>query len=212
MLFGEYYGVLSGTDLLFRFRRTICLQTAYRLTAQMASNFPEIESQHQLVSKVIFEEESSFLRTLAQGIRRFENYVTQNQDVNIIEGGFAFELFDTYGFPIDLTNLLAREKNLQVDMPGFALRLNEQKNRSRKAAEVAAGDWVEVTSLEGTTIFTGYEHLEEEVHIIVKFREVVSKKKKTYEIVFNKTPFYAESGGQVGDTGWLKNENETIEF
>ncbi len=108
----------------------------------MESNFPEIASQQQLVSKVIYEEESSFLRTLAQGIKRFENYVAQQDDLKLIEGGFAFELFDTYGFPIDLTQVLAREKGLEIDMKSFATHLEEQKSRSRNAAAVAAGDWV----------------------------------------------------------------------
>ncbi|MBW7847754.1 MAG: alanine--tRNA ligase [Bacteroidales bacterium] len=179
------------------------------LSRQMAANFPEIETQQQLVSKVIHEEEASFLRTLAHGIRRFEQYVSQKTDNSPIDGPFAFELFDTYGFPVDLTQLLAREKNLTVDMQGFNERLAEQKDRSRKAAEVAAGDWVIVTPTDGNTLFVGYEQLETETHI-VKFREVSSKKRKHYEIVLNKSPFYAESGGQVGDTGWLTNENETL--
>ncbi|GAB1418560.1 alanine--tRNA ligase [Bacteroidales bacterium] len=179
------------------------------LSRQMGANFPEIETQQQLVSKVIHEEEASFLRTLAHGIRRFEQYITQKSDDKPIDGPFAFELFDTYGFPVDLTQLLAREKNLTVDMESFNVRLAEQKDRSRKAAEVAAGDWVNVAQAEGITIFLGYDTLKAETRI-VKYREVSTKKRKHYEIVLDKSPFYAESGGQVGDTGKLTNEDETI--
>lgn len=179
------------------------------LKSQMSSNFPELASQYELVSKVIFEEEASFLRTLAHGIRRFEQYTELHKNITVIDGNFAFELFDTYGFPIDLTNLLAKEKEMKVDMEGFHLRLNEQKNRSRKAAETAAGDWVMVNENFSGTEFLGYEHLEAEVQIM-RYREVVAKKKKHFEIVLNKTPFYAESGGQVGDTGYLANHDEKI--
>lgn len=179
------------------------------LSAQMATNFPEIASQQNLVSKVIFEEESSFLRTLALGIKRFEQYSAAHASEKLIDGNFAFELFDTYGFPIDLTNLLAKEKGVSVDMEGFTQRLAEQKDRSRKAAETAAGDWVVVHPQITATQFIGYEHLQAQAQI-VKFREVISKKKKYYEIVLDQTPFYAEAGGQVGDTGWLKNADESI--
>jgi alanyl-tRNA synthetase len=179
------------------------------LKNQMSDNFPELASQYELVSKVIYEEEASFLRTLAQGIRRFEQYTESHKEILSIEGNFAFELFDTYGFPIDLTNLLAKEKGLEVDMEGFHAKLNEQKNRSRKAAETAAGDWVIVNDSFSKTEFIGYEHLETEAQII-RYREVVSKKKKHFEIVLNKTPFYAESGGQVGDTGYLTNHDEKL--
>lgn len=179
------------------------------LTRQMESNFPEIASQHQLVSKVIYEEESSFLRTLAQGIKRFENYVAQQNDLKLIEGGFAFELFDTYGFPIDLTQVLAREKGLEIDMKSFATHLEEQKSRSRNAAAVAAGDWVIITENAQPTKFVGYTQTEASTRIL-RYREVISKKKTHYEIVLNQTPFYAESGGQVGDTGLLISANEKI--
>lgn len=179
------------------------------LTRQMESNFPEIASQQQLVSKVIYEEESSFLRTLAQGIKRFENYVAQHDDLKLIEGGFAFELFDTYGFPVDLTQVLAREKGLEIDMKSFATHLEEQKSRSRNAAAVAAGDWVIVTENAQPTKFVGYTQTEASTRIL-RYREVISKKKTHYEIVLNQTPFYAESGGQVGDTGILISANEKI--
>ncbi len=180
------------------------------LVQQMEHNYPEIKSQQELVSKVIREEEASFLRTLAQGIKRFESYVEQhpNQD---IDGGFAFELFDTYGFPIDLTQLMANEKSLNVDMDGFKANLEEQKNRSRKAAEKANGDWVVVNESEQPTEFVGYTDMSCESHIL-RFREVVAKKKAHFEIVLDKTPFYAEMGGEVGDTGTLTSENETIKI
>lgn len=181
------------------------------LTTQMAGTFPELKSQNELIEKVVFEEETSFLRTLAQGIRRFEHFTEANPTIQLVDGNFAFELFDTYGFPIDLTNLLAKEKGLQVDMEGFQNRLKEQKDRSRKAAETAAGDWVVVHETRQPIEFVGYNNLEAEVEIL-RFREVTAKKRKHYEIVLNKTPFYAESGGQVGDTGWLKNDEEQIEI
>lgn len=180
------------------------------LTQQMESSFPEIGKQQQLISKVIFEEENSFLRTLAQGIRRFENYVVHHADLKLIDGSFAFELFDTYGFPIDLTQVLAREKGLEVDMENFARKLEEQKNRSRNAAAVAAGDWVVIAESTKPTSFVGYTQNEASAKIL-RYREVSAKKKKHYEIVLDQTPFYAESGGQVGDTGALISANEKIQ-
>ena len=178
------------------------------LVQQMEHNFPEIKAQQELVGKVIREEEASFLRTLAQGIKRFEGYVEQHPGQDI-DGNFAFELFDTFGFPIDLTQLMANEKGLQVDMDGFKANLEEQKNRSRKAAEKANGDWVVVNESEQPTEFVGYTDLTCESHIL-RFREVVAKKKTHFEIVLDRTPFYAEMGGEVGDTGTLTSENETI--
>lgn len=179
------------------------------LAQQMGNSFPEIISQQELVAKVIFEEENSFLRTLSQGIRRFEHFVAHLETGSMIKGDFAFELFDTFGFPIDLTRIMAKEKGLTVDMKGFSDQLEAQKNRSRKAAEVAAGDWVVIRPDVVSTEFVGYNQLKSAASI-VRFREVVSKKKKHYEIVLDVTPFYAESGGQVGDTGVLTSENETL--
>jgi len=179
------------------------------LVQQMEHNYPEIKQQQELVSKVIREEEASFLRTLAQGIKRFEGYVEQHPGQNV-DGGFAFELFDTYGFPIDLTQLMAAEKSLNVDMEGFKANLEEQKNRSRKAAEKANGDWVVVNASEQPTEFVGYTESQCESHIL-RFREVVAKKQKHFEIVLDKTPFYAEMGGEVGDTGTLASDDETIQ-
>ena len=179
------------------------------LVREMGEQYPEIKAQEKLVSKVIYEEEASFLRTLALGIKRFENYVEQNKGAKLIDGAFAFELFDTYGFPVDLTNLMAEEKGLEVDMDGFNNNLKEQKDRSRKAAEKMSGDWVELIHEDKPTTFVGYTEMECQAKIL-KFREVVAKGKKHFEIVLDKTPFYAEMGGQVGDKGVLVSENETL--
>ena len=179
------------------------------LVREMGEQYPEIKSQEALVSNVIYEEEASFLRTLSLGIKRFENYVEQNKGAKLIDGAFAFELFDTYGFPVDLTNLMAEEKGLEVDMEGFNNNLKEQKDRSRKAAEKMSGDWVELIHEDKPTTFVGYNELECQAKIL-KFREVVAKGKKHFEIVLDKTPFYAEMGGQVGDKGMLVSENETL--
>jgi len=179
------------------------------LVAEMGEQYTELKAQQTLVSKVIYEEEASFLRTLSLGIKRFENYVEQNKDSKVIDGAFAFELFDTYGFPVDLTNLMAEEKGLEVDMNGFNANLEEQKNRSRKAAEKMSGDWVELIHEDKPTCFVGYNELQCQSKIL-KFREVVAKGKKHFEIVLDKTPFYAEMGGQVGDKGVLVSENETL--
>lgn len=179
------------------------------LVKEMGEYYPELKSQQELVSKVIKEEEVSFLRTLSQGIKRFESYVEQNPESKVIDGAFAFELFDTYGFPVDLTNLMAEEKNLSVDMEGFKRNLEEQKNRSRKAAEKSSGDWIVVAEDDQPTEFKGYNELTSESKIM-RYREVTAKNKKHYELVLDATPFYAEMGGQVGDTGTLVSDNETI--
>ena len=180
------------------------------LVAQMGEQFTELKAQQILIERVIREEENSFLKTLANGIQKFENYCQKLTD-NQIEGPFAFELFDTYGFPIDLTQLLASEKNLIVDMDGFQKGLEEQKTRSRAAATIETEDWVELISDTNPTQFVGYHSLEAESKI-VKYRLVKSKGKQFYQLVLDKTPFYAESGGQVGDTGALMSINEKIEI
>ena len=181
------------------------------LVAQMGHQFPEIKAQQALIENVIREEETSFLKTLDSGIVKFENYVKKMAGKTVIDGDFAFELFDTYGFPIDLTCLMASEKNLTVDMDGFAEGLRQQKERSRAATSISAGDWVELLPQESPTEFVGYKESECACKI-VKYRQVTTKNKTYFQIVLDKTPFYAESGGQVGDTGVLTNGTETVDI
>lgn len=178
------------------------------LSNQMGDAFPELVSQKVLIEQVIKEEETAFLRTLAQGIKKFENYVSANPHQTEVDGNFAFELFDTFGFPIDLTNLMAAEKGFSVDMEGFEKGLQQQKERSRKAAAKETDDWIELMpNVESE--FVGYDILECEAQI-VKYRKVVTKKKTVFEVVLNRTPFYAESGGQVGDVGVLMADKQTL--
>ena len=168
------------------------------LAAQFEGVFDEIVSQKDFVKKVIIEEETAFLKTLATGIQRFDKYAPKD---NIIDGAFAFELFDTFGFPIDLTQLMASEKNCRVDLIGFNEALQAQKTRSRAATAVDTDDWTEVNS-ELSANFVGYDSLTATTQII-KYRKVSAKNKVQYQLVLAETPFYAESGGQVGDTGLL---------
>jgi len=179
------------------------------LVSEMGEFFPELIAHQDLITKVILEEEQSFLKTLAHGIKRFEQYIEEHPASKAIDGEFAFELFDTFGFPIDLTQLMAREKGLDVDMDGFNKGLEEQKNRSRQAAEVDTDDWVIVKEGSDETVFRGYETLESEAEIL-KYRKIKTKKKEYYQIVLNQTPFYAESGGQVGDRGVLENSEGKV--
>jgi alanyl-tRNA synthetase len=178
------------------------------LAIQMGKTFPELDAQKELVMKVMAEEESSFLRTLEVGISKFDNYAASES--KIIEGQFAFELFDTYGFPIDLTQLMAKEKGLDVDMDGFAKSMEEQKNRSRQAAVVDKEDWVVVNDSLMESEFVGY-FLNELSAAILKYRRIKVKGQEHFQIVLDKTPFYAESGGQLGDKGQLIFRDEIID-
>ncbi|MBL1281551.1 MAG: alanine--tRNA ligase [Fluviicola sp.] len=170
----------------------------------MGNPFTELEQQKELIHKVIIEEENSFLKTLGNGIQRFEKHLNSLQgEQKTVDGKFAFELLDTFGFPIDLTDLMARERGFSVDMEGFTENMKEQKDRSRSATAIETGDWVELID-DNVEEFVGYDNLTANVKI-VKYRKVSQKKKEFYQVVFNLTPFYAEGGGQVGDTGYIEN-------
>ncbi|MBO4403295.1 MAG: alanine--tRNA ligase [Bacteroidales bacterium] len=177
------------------------------LVGQMGEQFPELQKQSELIQRIIMEEEQAFLRTLANGILKFEKYLSEH-DSKVIDGDFAFELFDTYGFPVDLTQLMAQEQGWTVDMEGFQKGLQAQKARSRAAAAQDTEDWVQVHP-ETEEKFIGYDTLEAEVRI-VRYRKVTAKEKTFYQLVLDQTPFYGEGGGQAGDAGVLRNENETV--
>lgn len=171
----------------------------------MGDAYPELVKQQALIENVIREEEEAFLRTLAKGIGLINSVMEKNADSRRISGKDAFILYDTYGFPIDLSELIARENGYTIDMEGFEKELAAQKARARNAAAVEAGDWV---VLDGTDehSFVGYDTLEADVKI-VKYRTVKSKNKEVYQLVFDTTPFYAESGGQVGDCGYIESSD-----
>ena len=177
------------------------------LVNQMGKQFEELVKQQDLIKRIILEEEQSFLRTLSNGILKFERYIAETKG-NVIGGAFAFELFDTYGFPIDLTELMAKENGWTVDMQGFQKGLDEQKQRSRAAAAVDTDDWVVVHNGQEEH-FVGYDTLTADVEIL-KYRKVKTKDKEFYQLVFDRTPFYGEGGGQAGDKGSLVCADEKV--
>lgn len=179
------------------------------LSIQMGAFFPEIVSQKNLVENVIKEEEASFLRTLEQGLHLLDQVIEKTKG-KVVDGAKAFELYDTFGFPIDLTALILREKGLELDEAGFEAAMNEQKTRSRAASEVSTDDWTVLIS-GNVEQFVGYDQLENQVKI-TRYRKVDSKKDgKLFQLVLDATPFYPEGGGQVGDCGAIVTANESIE-
>ena len=181
------------------------------LIAEMGTAYPELESQKILISKVIKEEEEAFLRTLDTGIRLLDKVMADAKSAGrtVIGGKDAFTLYDTYGFPLDLTELILKENGLGVDVKEFDTEMSKQKERARNAAAKEMGDWIVLR--EGTTEFVGYDHLEYDCRIL-RYREVKQKDKTCFQVVLDKTPFYAEKGGQVGDTGVLTDGDETVEI
>ena len=180
------------------------------LADQMGHQFPELKKQQTLIERVIEEEEASFLRTLATGINLLDRVIAKVGKGGKIAGKDAFELYDTFGFPIDLTELIAREQGVEVDLEGFEKELQAQKERSRNAAAQDIDDWQEVKAIEQSE-FIGYDNLTAPVHV-ARYRRVTSKGKTTYQLVFDQTPFYGNSGGQVGDTGYIESANEKVEI
>ena len=187
----------------------------YKLITVLADNmgkaYPELVSQKSLIEKVIKEEEESFLRTLETGIRLLDKVIAENKDAkkSDVAGKVAFTLYDTFGFPLDLTELILRENDLTVNIDEFNSEMQKQKDRARNAAATETGDWVTVR--EGDSEFVGYDFTEADTEIL-RYRKVKQKNQEFYQLVLSKTPFYAEMGGQVGDCGVLKSDNETIEI
>ena len=181
------------------------------LIETMGDAYPELAQQQVLIEKVMKEEEDSFLRTLETGIKLLDKQIeeTKTKGQTILNGTDAFTLYDTYGFPLDLTELILRENNMTVDNDGFNAEMQKQKDRARNAAAVETGDWVMLK--EGEQEFFGYDVSECETEIL-RYRKVKQKNKEFYQIVLNRTPFYAEMGGQMGDSGWLINDGEEIEI
>lgn len=186
------------------YKQPLLTQLLPVLAKQFETVFPELQQQVDFVSKVVKEEEEAFLRTLDKGLKKVDDLISKGE----ISGKDSFELYDTYGFPFDLTQLIATENKLSVDEEGFKSEMQQQKDRSRAATAVDAEDWVELKA--GSNKFVGYDSLEAKTEIL-KYRKVKSKGKESYQLVLEATPFYAESGGQVGDKGWLEMAGSTIE-
>ncbi|MBQ4821581.1 alanine--tRNA ligase [Aquimarina sp. MMG016] len=185
-------------------------QLVETLSKQMGKAFPELKSQKNLIINVIKEEENSFLRTLDQGLLLLDN-VIKNTKGKVVSGEKAFELYDTYGFPIDLTALILSEQGYELDEKGFDVELQKQKDRSRAASQVSTGDW-EILQNNAKEEFIGYDHLSADVKV-TRYRKVNSKKDgELYQLVFDKTPFYPEGGGQVGDKGYLEVPNGDVVY
>lgn len=180
------------------------------LAEEFADVFPEVEKQKDMISRVVAEEEASFLRTLDRGLRRLDDIIlkSRQEGVSLIPGPEAFELYDTYGFPLDLTRLIAEENQLEVDEPGFDAEMKIQKERSRQATAIDTDDWVVLQP--GETQFLGYETLSTRSQIR-RYRRVQHKGKEVYQVVLNRTPFYPEGGGQVGDQGKLICGDESLD-
>ncbi|WP_242928100.1 alanine--tRNA ligase [Pontibacter vulgaris] len=192
------------------FKKPFLYKLAAVLADQMETVFPELKQQLSFVQRVIEEEENAFLRTLENGLKRLDALEDKfKENNNTIDGKTAFELYDTFGFPLDLTALIARDKGLKVDEAGFSVEMEQQKNRSRNASASEQTDWV-ILQPDVVNEFIGYDVDTTESHI-VRYRQVKTKNKSEYHIVLDKTPFYAESGGQVGDTGYLISATEQIE-
>ncbi len=180
------------------------------LAATMGDHYPELQNGREHIAKVIFEEETAFLKTLGKGLKMIEIMISdlRKEKKNIMPGRVAFELYDTFGFPVDLTQLILRENDMHLDYKGFEDEMKNQKERSREDAAVTTEDWIILNDTEGTE-FTGYDKYEDDI-FITKYRTVKVKGKESFHLVFNKTPFYAEAGGQVGDTGYISSVKEKI--
>ena len=193
------------------YKQPLLHQLVTEIATQFKYVFPELYQQAEFVNRVIREEEEAFLRTLDKGLKRMDDLVKQagQAKTTVLKGADVFELYDTYGFPADLTQLIASENHLRIDEEGFNAEMQKQKERSRAATTVDTGDWIEVHPAEKTS-FIGYDNLVAETHV-VKYRKVKSKNKEQYQLVLETTPFYAESGGQVGDRGVLQFGDEKID-
>ena len=176
------------------------------LIETMGDAYPELEAQKTLIEKVIKEEEESFLRTLETGIRLLDREIASHKKTgrNELEGEIAFQLYDTFGFPLDLTELILRENDMSIDHKAFDAEMQKQKDRARNAAAIETGDWIKVR--DGESQFVGYDQTESETQVL-RYRKVKQKNKEYYQLVLSMSPFYAEMGGQVGDSGWLIDEN-----
>ncbi|MGB6092835.1 MAG: alanine--tRNA ligase [Moheibacter sp.] len=180
------------------------------LKEQMADFFPELNKQSTLITEVIKEEETNFLHTIEHGLTRLDNFIRQHPDLKVIPGDVVFELYDTYGFPTDLSRIIAEEQGLSIDEVGFENEMNKQKERSKSASSYSASDWT-VLIKDDVEEFIGYDQLETDVKV-TRWRKIENKNETLYQLVFQATPFYAESGGQIGDTGWIENQFEKVEI